>query len=135
SLSATHAARSRHAAGRSCAEAIEARGGRLMPPCRALLALGFFVAALSVATAAAASAQDIACDRGDLEVATVEFVGNQAFTDAQLAIGIVTTPSSWARRVFRKIGTSRCLDTLEVRRDPIRLLYFYSQRGFINTRV
>jgi outer membrane protein insertion porin family/translocation and assembly module TamA len=106
-----------------------------MPPCRARLALGFFVAALSVATPAAASAQDIACDRGDLEVTTVEFVGNQAFTDAQLAIGIVTTPSSWARRVFRRIGTSRCLDTLEVRRDPIRLLYFYSQRGFINTRV
>ena len=106
-----------------------------MPPCRALLALGCFVAALFVAMPAAASAQDIGCDRGDLEVTNVAFVGNHSFTDAQLAIGIVTTPSSWARRVFRKIGTRRCLDTLEVRRDPIRLLYFYSQRGFIHTSV
>jgi outer membrane protein insertion porin family/translocation and assembly module TamA len=106
-----------------------------MPRRRALLALGFVVAVLSVATPATARAQDIACDRGDLEVVDVRFVGNHAFTDAQLAIGLVTTPSSWARRVFRKIGTRRCLDTLEVRRDPIRLLYLYNQRGFRGTRV
>ncbi len=106
-----------------------------MRPRRALLALGLVVAALSVAAPPAASAQDIGCDRGDVEVASVQFIGNQAFTDPQLSIGLVTTPSSWARRVFRKIGTRRCLDTLEVRRDPIRLLYFYSQHGFIGTRV
>ena len=101
---------------------------------RALLALGFVVAALSVAAPTAVSAQDIACDRGDLEVVGVSFVGNNAFTDAQLALGLVTTPSTWFRRVFR-IGTRRCLDTLEVQRDPIRLLYFYNQRGFLGTRV
>jgi outer membrane protein insertion porin family/translocation and assembly module TamA len=106
-----------------------------MPRRRALLALGFVVAVLSVATPATARAQDIACDRGDLEVVDVRFVGNQAFTDAQLAIGLVTTPSSWARRVFRKIGTRRCLDTLEVRRDPLRLLYLYNLRGFRGTIV
>jgi outer membrane protein insertion porin family/translocation and assembly module TamA len=102
---------------------------------RALLALGFVVAALSVATPAAGSAQDIACDRGDVEVLEVRFVGNHAFTDAQLANGLVTTPSSWVRRVFRKFGTRRCLDSLEVRRDPIRLLYLYAQSGFLGTRV
>ncbi len=101
---------------------------------RALLALGFVVAALSLAAPTAVSAQDIACDRGDLEVVGVDFVGNHAFTDAMLAIGLVTTPSSWARRVIR-IGTRRCLDTLEVKRDPIRLLYLYNQRGFIGTKV
>jgi len=101
---------------------------------RALVALGFVVAALSLAAPTAVSAQDIACDRGDLEVVGVDFVGNHAFTDAQLAIGLVTTPSSWARRVIR-IGTRRCLDTLEVKRDPIRLLYLYNQRGFTGTRV
>lgn len=106
-----------------------------MHGCRAQLALGFVVAALSVATPVAASAQDIGCDRGDLEVEAVKFIGNHSFTDAQLSIGLVTTPSSWARRVFRKIGTRRCLDTLEVRRDPLRLLYFYSQRGFVETKV
>ncbi len=52
---------------------------------RALLALGFVVAALSLAAPTTVSAQDIACDRGDLEVVGVEFVGNHAFTDAQLA--------------------------------------------------
>ena len=101
---------------------------------RALLALGFVVAALSLAAPITASAQDIACDRGDMEVVGVEFVGNHAFSNAQLAIGLVTTPSSWFRRVIR-IGTRRCLDTLEVKRDPIRLLYFYNQRGFTGTKV
>ena len=102
---------------------------------RALLALGFVVTALSVATPAALSAQDIACDPGDVEVVGVQFIGNHAFTDEQLSLGLVTTPSSWARRVFRKIGTRRCLDTLEVRKDPIRLLFLYNQRGFIGTKV
>ena len=102
---------------------------------RALLALGFVVAALSAAAPTAAFGQDIGCDPGDVEVESVQFIGNHAFTDAELAIGLVTTPSSWARRVFRKLGTRRCLDTLEVRRDPLRLLYLYSQRGFIGTRV
>jgi len=101
---------------------------------RALLALGFVVAALSLAAPTTVSAQDIACDRGDMEVVGVEFVGNRAFSNAQLAIGLVTTPSSWFRRVIR-IGTRRCLDTLEVKRDPIRLLYFYNQHGFTGTKV
>ena len=59
---------------------------------------------------AALSAQDIGCDPGDVEVERVRFEGNTTFTDAQLANGLVTTPSSWARRVFRVIGTRRCLD-------------------------
>ena len=86
---------------------------------RALLALGFVVAALSLAAPTTVSAQDIACDRGDMEVVGVEFVGNHAFSNAQLAIGLVTTPSSWFRRVIR-IGTRRCLDTLKVKRDLVR---------------
>jgi outer membrane protein insertion porin family/translocation and assembly module TamA len=47
----------------------------------------------------------------------------------------VTTPSSWARRAFRIIGTRHCLDTVEVRRDPIRLLVLYNERGFTGTKV
>src|SRR5690349_12448651 len=102
---------------------------------RAQLALGFVVAALAVAAPAALSAQDIACDRGDVEVVAVNFVGNEAFTDAQLSHGLVTTPSTWARRVFRKLGTRHCLDTLEVRRDPFRLLVLYDRHGFTGTKV
>lgn len=106
-----------------------------MPGRRALLALGLIGGALCVAMPTTASAQDIACDRGDLEVTRVNFVGNTAFTDAELAIGIVTTPSSWARRVFRVLGARRCLDTLEVRRDPLRLLSFYLRHGYSGARV
>jgi outer membrane protein insertion porin family len=105
---------------------------------RALSALGFVVAALALATPAAVAAQtraDIVCDRGDLEVVGVNFVGNKSFADAELLNGIVTTPSSWARRTLRFIGTQRCLDTLQVRGDPVRLLVFYSRRGFTGTRV
>ena len=106
---------------------------------RAQLALGFVVSALCAAVPTAASAQDIGCDRGDLEVSRVDFVGNRTFDDAELANGLVTTPSSWARRVLRKIGTQRCLDTLEVQRDPLRLLVLYRRRGFpsatVSTRI
>jgi len=105
---------------------------------RALLALGLVVAAFSMGTPGAVSAQgiaDIACDKGDLEVVAVNFVGNHAFPDAQLANGLVTTPSSWARRAFRIIGTRHCLDTLQVRVDPVRLLVFYNEHGFTGTRV
>ena len=65
-----------------------------MRVCRALLALGFVVSAFSAVTPSPASAQDIACDPGDLQVDRVEFVGNKAFDDARIANGIVTTPSS-----------------------------------------
>ena len=102
---------------------------------RALLALGFFVSALCAAVPTAASAQDIACDRGDRQVNKVAFIGNEAFDDARLSLGIVTTPSSWARRVLRKVGTRRCLDTLEVRRDPLRILVLYRERGFPTATV
>ena len=102
---------------------------------RALPALGLVVAALCLATPATVSAQDIGCDRGDLEVVGVNFVGNRSFPDAELLNRIITTPSSWARRTLRFIGAQRCLDSLEVLRDRVRLLVFYSRRGFTGTRV
>lgn len=103
--------------------------------CRAQLALGLVVGVFCVAAPAHVSAQDIACDPGDVEVERVNFEGNHAFSDAELADGIVTTPSSWARRAFRFIGTQRCLDTLEVRRDPLRLIVFYRDHGFSAVKV
>jgi outer membrane protein assembly complex protein YaeT len=102
---------------------------------RALLALGLVVAGLCVMFPAALMAQDIACDRGELEVVRVSFSGNKAFQDAQLANGLVTTPSTWARRTFRIIGTSHCLDAIGVKADPLRLLVLYSRRGFTGTQV
>ena len=102
---------------------------------RALLALGLVVAGHCVVAPATLSAQDIACDSGDLEVVRVGFSGNTAFPDAQLANGLVTTPSTWARRMFRIIGTKHCLDTAEVKVDPVRLLLLYSRHGFTGTKA
>jgi len=101
-----------------------------MARCRALLALGVVVACVIVASPATARAQDIACDRGDMEVERVEFDGNRAFPDPYLANRIVTTPSSWVRRVFRFVGARRCLDPVEVQRDWVRLVVLYDQHGF-----
>jgi outer membrane protein insertion porin family/translocation and assembly module TamA len=105
-----------------------------MPLRRGLRALGFVVGGLCVA-ASVARAQDIGCDPGDMEVVRVSFNGNHAFTDAQLGNGLVTTPSSWTRRTFRKIGAKRCLDTLAVKVDPLRLLVYYDTHGFTGTRA
>jgi len=62
---------------------------------RAQLALGFVVSALCAAVPTAASAQDIGCDRGDLEVSRVDFDGNRTFDDAELAVllgGVLGAP-------------------------------------------
>lgn len=81
-------------------------------------------------------AQDLSCGTGDLEVRDVDFTGNQHFRGAELGRAIVTTPSSFARRVLHlPIGARRCLDTLELQRDVIRLRIFYRQRGYYKTTV
>ena len=106
-----------------------------MRPRRALLALGFVVACVSVAAPATALAQDIACDPGDMEVEEVKFEGNRAFEDAYLANRIVTTPSSWVRTVFRVFGARHCLDPIEVQRDWVRLVVLYNQHGFADAKA
>ncbi|HEU4642952.1 MAG TPA: BamA/TamA family outer membrane protein [Gemmatimonadaceae bacterium] len=83
-----------------------------------------------------ARGQDLSCDAGDLEIRSVDFSGNTHFSDSELERAIVTTPSSWARRVLHlPLGAKRCLDTLEVQRDAIRLRLFYRQRGYYKTTV
>jgi outer membrane protein insertion porin family len=81
-------------------------------------------------------AQDIACDPGDLEVRAVTFNGNQHFESAELASVIVTSPSSFARRhLHLPIGSRRCLDTLELSRDAVRIRLYYRLRGYYKTAV
>ncbi len=84
---------------------------------------------------AALGAQDIVCDRGDTEVLKVGFTGNHSFAPALLANGIATTPSHWARRVFKVFGTRYCLDKAEFPRDVIRLILFYRNHGFLDVKV
>jgi outer membrane protein assembly factor BamA len=91
---------------------------------------------LPVAFPGALRAQDIACDPGDLEVRSVTFTGNEHFPSADLANVIVTAPSSFTRRFLHlPIGARRCLDTLEVSRDAVRIRLFYRLRGYYKTAV
>ncbi|HEY7861603.1 MAG TPA: hypothetical protein VIB98_09150, partial [Gemmatimonadaceae bacterium] len=91
---------------------------------------------LPVALPGVLRAQDIACDPGDLEVRAVTFNGNEHFRSAELASVIVTSASSFARRhLGLPIGARRCLDTLELSRDAVRIRLFYRLRGYYKTAV
>ena len=91
--------------------------------------------ALLPAAALSAHAQETRCERGDVEVGSLGFVGNTAFTDAELEAGIVTTASGWARRTLRIIGTRRCLDQAEFPDDVLRLTLWYRNHGFTAATV
>ena len=99
----------------------------------ALTALAFSAAFLG---GSSARAQDINCDRGDLEVMRLQFDGNRAFSDAELAKAIVTTPSAWARRYLHLPFTVKhCLDRSELPNDRARLIIFYRRRGYPRAAV
>lgn len=83
----------------------------------------------------ALAAQETRCDRGDTEVSTLSFAGNSAFTDAELAAGIVTTPNSRARRLLRIVGARRCLDQAQLPLDVARLRLWYRNHGFSDVTV
>ena len=91
--------------------------------------------ALLLTAASAVGAQETRCERGDVEVRSLSFRGNKEFTDATLAAGIVTTPSTWARRVLRFIGARHCLDQREFPLDVLRLTYWYRNHGFTQATV
>ena len=66
----------------------------------------------------------------------LQFIGNNAFTSADLAKIIVTTPSAWARRFLHLPFTvRRCLDRTELPKDRARLIVFYRKRGFPDVTV
>ena len=91
--------------------------------------------ALLLAAPAAAAAQDLQCDPGDVRVDDIEFRGNETFPDDELEAAIATTPSSFWRRVGLFFGAQRCLDRVEFQRDVLRLRLFYRQRGFYKATV
>jgi len=66
----------------------------------------------------------------------LEFEGNRAFSDADLAKTIVTTPSAWARRYLHLPFTVKhCLDRSELPNDRARLIIFYRRRGYPKVTV
>lgn len=82
-----------------------------------------------------AVAQDVTCDPGDVEVVGLRFTGNESFPSALLASGIVTTPSTWARRRLRFFGTRRCLDRIQFALDVVRLQVFYRNHGYVAASI
>jgi outer membrane protein insertion porin family len=82
-----------------------------------------------------AAQQSLECDAGGIEVRKLDFVGNETFPDAELAIRIETTQSSFFRRTFRVFGKRFCLDSLTVSRDSLRLIVFYHDHGFTDVKV
>lgn len=98
--------------------------------------IGLFATAASVATPAPIRAQDITCEAGDLEVRGLEFRGNRAIGDDDLALRVTTTPSSWGRRKLQLwFAEKRCLNRAELPRDVLRLEEYYRNRGYYSARV
>ncbi|MDQ3949106.1 MAG: BamA/TamA family outer membrane protein [Gemmatimonadota bacterium] len=83
----------------------------------------------------AIGAQDLACDPGDREVRWLEFDGNRAFSDRELALKIYTSPSDVTRRATRILGRRRCLDSRVLRTDVLRLQTFYRTKGYYDAKV
>lgn len=86
-----------------------------------------------------AGAQEaVSCDDpATREVRTLRFSGNRAFTDADLASRIETTPMSWWARVplVGRLVTRRCIDARTLQLDALRLLYYHRRRGFPEATV
>lgn len=85
-------------------------------------------------------AQDVKCDRGDVEVRSLSFEGNSTFSDAQLAQLINTTATGWARARLGPVlgglfGRKRCLDRQDFPLDRVRLIVFYRNKGFDRVAV
>jgi outer membrane protein assembly factor BamA len=98
--------------------------------------IALFATAVSVAAPASLRAQDLICDAGDQEVRALEFRGNRALSDDDLALRVRTTPSSWGRRNLNLwFAEKRCLNHEELPRDVLRLKAYYRERGFYGTQV
>ena len=98
--------------------------------------IALFATAAGAAWPSAAAAQNLACERGDLEVRGVEFRGNRAISDGDLELRVGTTASSRARRIFRlPLGQKRCLNRAQLGRDVENLKDYYRQRGFYGAQV
>lgn len=97
--------------------------------------IALFAMVAGVAFPGVARAQDVQCDPGELEVRGLEFEGNRAISDDELAIRVVTTKTSRARRMGLPLGTRRCLDRTQLPRDVLQLLAYYERRGYKRAAV
>jgi hypothetical protein len=82
-------------------------------------------------------AQGLECDgtEGEREVRSLDFTGNEAFSDRDLALRVSTTPSDFLQRRLHIFGTRRCLDSDALRLDVGRLRVFYQRHGYYGATV
>lgn len=99
------------------------------------LRLAATLAVAWLAAADRAGAQALECDANSIEVRTLAFRGNETFRSSELANGVATTQSSFARRWFRLFGKRYCLDAATVTQDSLRLILFYRNAGFSQVQV
>jgi outer membrane protein assembly factor BamA len=97
--------------------------------------IALFATAVGFVAPARLFAQDLACDVGDREVRALEFRGNATLSDDDLRIRVTTTPSDLSYRLFRFLGTRRCLGPSQLPRDVIGLIRYYRNRGFYHVQV
>ena len=94
---------------------------------------------LGVATPGAVLAQRDGCDPAELEVRSLVFAGNRAFTDGQLAAVIALTASDRASQVpvlGDVLGAGRrCGNPALVAIDRARLVIYYRRRGYPDVQV
>lgn len=88
---------------------------------------------LTVVAPAAVAQRTTRCNP-DERIRGVSFDGSPNFDVLTLATSIVTHEPGFVTRVF-KIGTPPCVDTLEVRRDALRIAILHRQAGWFQASV
>ncbi|WP_298266173.1 BamA/TamA family outer membrane protein [Gemmatimonas sp.] len=96
------------------------------------IAVAVLLCALPLGSPLAAQ-RAVRCGDGE-RVKAVGFEGSPAFDGLAMAATIVTHQPGFATRVLR-LGTAPCLDSLEVRRDALRLAILHRQAGWFQASV
>jgi len=105
-----------------------------LPARRVAVAVFLLLAASGAATATPAAAQDVGCTTRRPRVEGLRVDGNRSIPDAELAAILFTERAGRLRRWFGwGVGPVACLDSIEVRRDTLRIARWYEMRGYPGT--
>jgi outer membrane protein assembly factor BamA len=92
------------------------------------------VLVLLLLAAVPAAAQNVECTRFRPRVEKLSIVGNKSIKDFDLQQILYTERAGRLRRWFGwNVGSTACLDTLELSRDERRIASWYSMRGYPGT--
>lgn len=87
-----------------------------------------------IVPAGALTAQRAARCEPAARIRTVAFEGSPQFDGLTMAMTVMTRQPGFAKRILR-LGTAPCVDTLEVRRDALRLAILHRQAGWFQATV